>query len=105
MTAVAALEVWQERNLRVQLLRIANSGTSGAPEEFYGRAWSLITRLRAGRSPEYYLARVIAECCRPGWARRGPVGLRWQAPIEVHCISDEEPPSAKPLVLKNELDD
>ena len=71
MTTAAALEVWGERELRSQLIRIASSGTSGKPEEFYGRAWALITRLRAGQSPEYYLARVVTECCRPSCARHG----------------------------------
>lgn len=69
MTSAAALEVWNETELRKELLRIADSGTAGKGEEFYANAWALITRLRAGRTPEYYLARVVAECCRPRWAR------------------------------------
>jgi hypothetical protein len=72
MTASAALDLWNnETELRSELLRIANSGTSGPPEEFYPRAWSLISRLRAGKTPEYYLARVTLACCRPRRARRG----------------------------------
>ncbi len=48
MTTAAALEVWNERDLRQELLRIANSGTSGSAEEFYARSWALITRCGPG---------------------------------------------------------
>lgn len=69
MTTAAALEVWSDRNLRQELLTIANSGTSGSAEEFYARSWSVITRSRPGQSSEYYMSRVITQCCRPRWAR------------------------------------
>ena len=102
MTTAAALEVWNKIELRRELLKIAKSGTAGDPAKFYARAWALITRLRAGQPAEVYLSRVIVECCRPKWAR----GLRaWQAPIERHRISDEEPAGAEPTVRKNELDE
>ena len=71
MTAAATLAVWHETELREALLEVARSGTAGEPAEFYARAWSLISRLKAGQSPEYYMARVVAACCSPRWARGG----------------------------------
>lgn len=65
MTMSAALEVWNETELRRQILRIANHRSEADRKRFYGQAWALITRLRQGRSPEYYLARVVAELCPP----------------------------------------
>jgi hypothetical protein len=71
MTAVAALELWHEVELREALLEVAFSGTAGEPEEFIARAWSLLSRLKAGQSAEYYMSRVVVECCSPRWARGG----------------------------------
>lgn len=63
MIASAALDVWNERELRQELLRIALSRRGEERQAFYAQAWALITRLRAGQSPEYYLARVITGLC------------------------------------------
>lgn len=75
MTTAAALEVWGEKELREALLEVARSGTAGKPDEFYARAWALISRLKVGQNPEYYMSRVVAACCRPRWARQACVAL------------------------------
>jgi hypothetical protein len=65
MTAAAALETWNETGLRRELLRIARHRKGSDREKFYSQAWALITRLRAGKSPEFYLARVVTGLCTP----------------------------------------
>jgi hypothetical protein len=69
MTMAAAFEVWHETELRRSLLKIALSFPEEYRALFYSAAWALISRLKQGRSIEYYLARVTVELCTPRYLR------------------------------------
>jgi site-specific recombinase XerC len=85
MTAAAALDTWNEMGLREDLLQIAASRPTGEREAFVARSWALITRLRAGRSREFYLERVKAELCAPKPARRIRARVAERSPNALPC--------------------
>ena len=59
MTAEALRELIETTDLRASLLDMAASLPPSRQAAFYSTAWCTVSRLRPGRSVEWYLARVL----------------------------------------------